>query len=129
MFLVQNHASAADLAAVVRRYRCPAGVEWPGFFEEREADEDFAETDYGHYSSVTRVDRRHGLITRRDPCPDFWREDRVLRLDWFIRRWWDVNAAPVSETGTLRLVKDHHMLFVVTGERAHFPALLGMTRG
>ena len=55
-------------------YRCPVGVEWQGFFEDREEDEDWDEGDYGHYSIVTRIDRRSGLITLRDPYPDFWRE-------------------------------------------------------
>jgi hypothetical protein len=125
----KNQASAEDLVAVVCGYRCPAGVEWQGFFEDREEDEDWEEGDYGHYSIVTRIDRRSGLITLRDPYPDFWREDRVFRLEWFIKRWWDVNEAPAPETGALRLVEDRHMLFVITGERARFPASLGMTRG
>jgi hypothetical protein len=125
----KNQASAEDLVAVVCRYRCPAGVEWQGFFEDREEDEDWEEGDYGHYSIVTRIDRRSGLITLRDPYPDFWREDRVFRLEWFIRRWWDVNEVPAPETGASRLVEDRHMLFVITGERARFPASLGMTRG
>jgi hypothetical protein len=125
----KDHASAEDLVAVVCRYRCPAGVEWQGFFEDREEDEDLINSDYGHYSIVTRIDRRHGLITLRDPYPDFYREDRVFRLEWFIGRWWDVNPVPTPEIGELRLVEDRHMLFAITGERARFPASLGMTRG
>jgi hypothetical protein len=104
-------------------------VEWQGLFEVSEADEDFVRGDYGHYSIVTCVDRRRGLITLRDPYPDFWRADRVFRLDWFISRWWDVNLAPAPGTGRLRPVEDRRMLFIVTGERARFPAALGMTRG
>jgi hypothetical protein len=125
----KNHATPEDLVAVVCGYRCPVAVEWQGFFEDREEDEDWEEGDYGHYSIVTRIDRRGGLITLRDPYPDFWREDRVFRLEWFIRRWWDVNEVPAPETGALRLVEDRRMLFIVTGERARFPAFLGMTRG
>jgi len=78
---------------------------------------------------VTRIDRRSGLITLRDPYPEFWCEDRVFRLECCIKRWWDVNAVPAPETGASRLVEDRHMLFVITGERARFPASLGMTRG
>lgn len=125
----KDHASPADLATLVCRYRCPAGVEWQGFFEDREEDEDFANSDYGHYSIVTRIDRRSGLITLRDPYPDFWRADRVFRLEWFIRRWWDVNPVPAPEIGAERLVEDRRMVFIVTGERARFPASLDMTRG
>lgn len=125
----KNQASADDLVAVMCRHRCPAGVEWQGFFEDREEDEDFVNGDYGHYSIVTRIDRRSGLITLRDPYPDFWRADRVFRLEWFIRRWWDVNEAPAPGAGAPRLIEDRHMLFVVTSERARFPAALGMIRG
>lgn len=125
----KDEASVADLLTVVRRYRCPAGVEWQGFFEDREEDEDFDEGEYGHYSIVTRVDPRRGLITLRDPYPDFYLTDRIFRLEWFVRRWWDVNLMPVRETGDLQPIEDRRMLFIITGERARFPAALGMKRG
>lgn len=125
----KDKASAEDLVAVVCRCRCPAGVEWQGFFEDREEDEDVDSGDYGHYSIVTRIDRRRGLITLRDPYPDFCHEDRVFRLEWFIDRWWDVNVAPAAEISAPRLVEDRRMLFIVTRERARFPASMGMKRG
>ncbi len=125
----KTRASADDLAALVCGHRCATGVEWQGFFEESEADEDFTENDYGHYSIATRVDRRHNLIRIRDPYPDFWRADRIFRLDWFVSRWWDVNLAPIPGTGRLRPVEDRRMLFIITREAARFPVSLGMTRG
>jgi hypothetical protein len=125
----KNCASVEDLVTVLHGYRSPAGVEWQGFFEAREEDEDFDEGDYGHYSIVTRIDLRRGLITLRDPYPDFCQEDRVFRLEWFIGRWWDVNLAPVTSTGALQPVEDRHLLFLIAGKRARFPATLGMIRG
>lgn len=125
----KNEASVEDLIAIVCRYRYPAGVEWQGFFETREEDEDFEEGDYGHYSIATRIDRRQGLITLRDPYPYFCKQDRVFELEWFTGRWWDINLVPTPENRTLRPVEDRRMLFVVTGNRAHFPSKLGMTRG
>lgn len=125
----KTNATEDDLVAVVCRRGWAAGVEWQGLFEESEEDEDFVAGDYGHYSVVTRVDRARGLITLRDPYPDFWRKDRVFGLDWFVSRWWDVNLAPTPGTGRLRPVEDRRMLFVVTGKRARFPAMLGMTQG
>jgi hypothetical protein len=125
----KDRASVADLVDVVTRYRSPAGVEWQGFFEEREEDEDFDEGDYGHYSIVTQVDPERDVVILRDPYPSFCREDRMFRLEWFVPRWWDVNLAPVAKTGALRAVEDRHMLFVVASERTRFPASLGMRCG
>ena len=124
----KNQASVDDLVTVVRDHHCPAGVEWQGFFEEREEDEDFAVGDYGHYSVVTHVDVEQDRITLRDPYPDFCGEDRVFSLEWFVRRWWDVNLTPAPPSGTLHPVEDRHMLFVIAGEHTRFPASLGMTR-
>lgn len=125
----KDRADLDDLVAVVNRHRSPAGVEWQGLFEEDEEDEDDDAADYGHYSIVTGIDRRHNRLTLRDPYPDFCREDRVFDIDWFVRRWWDVNLMPAPATGVLRPVEDRCMLFVVARERARFPAALGMTRG
>jgi hypothetical protein len=61
----KTEATVDDLVATVRRHRTPAGVEWQGFFEDREEDEDFEAGDYGHYSVVTRIDPRRGRITLR----------------------------------------------------------------
>jgi hypothetical protein len=121
-------ATVDDLVEVVRRRRIPAGVEWQGFFEDREEDEDFDEGDYGHYSIVTGIDARRGRITLRDPYPQFCAADRVFDLDWFVGRWWDVNLVAVPPAKRLRPVEDRRMLFVITGDRARFPAALGMTR-
>ena len=125
----KTHATADDLTALVCGHRCPAGVEWQGCFEDSEAEEDFSEGDYGHYSVVISVDRRRELITLRDPYPEFCRTDRVFSLSWFIGRWWDVNLKPNPKTGRLRPVEDRRMLFVITGKRARFPEQLGMTQG
>ena len=125
----KKNATEDDLIAIVCRRGWAAGVEWQGFFEESEADEDFDERDYGHYSVVMRVDRPRGLITLRDPYPDFCREDRVFPLDWFVGRWWDVNLMPAPGTGRMRPIEDRRMLFVVTSKHARFPRELGMVQG
>lgn len=124
----KDRTTLADLAALIRDYRTPAGVEWQGLFEDDEADEDFAAADYGHYSIVTRIDPQRNSLTLRDPYPDFCHKDRVFAMDWFVSRWWDVNLAPAPATGILRPVEDRRVMFVVAGERARFPARLGMTR-
>jgi len=129
MLWYKDRATTDDLIALVCKYHCPAGVEWQGLFEDSEEDEDFEEGDYGHYSIVTDIDQERGLITLRDPYPDFCHKDRVFKLDWFVKRWWDVNPVPLPGSRRYRRIKDRNMLFVVTGKHARFPALLGMTRG
>jgi hypothetical protein len=75
------------------------------------------------------VDPRRGFVVLRDPYPRFCGEDRVFRLGWFVRRWWDVNLTPLPKTGALQAIEDRHMVFVITSEGALFPAALGMIRG
>ncbi len=125
----KTHATPEDLLALVRRHRYPAGVEWQGFFEASEEQEDYVSGEYGHYSVVTDIDLQRGLITLRDPYPDFCGEDRVFGLNWFVSRWWDVNLTPLPNSAVLMLTEDRHMLFVVTGEHARFPVSLDMQRG
>jgi hypothetical protein len=125
----KTRANPGDLATLVRRYRYPVGVEWQGFFEDSEEEEDYVTGEYGHYSVVTDIDLRRRLITLRDPYPDFCQRDRVFRLDWFVSRWWDINLMPMPSSAVLLLVEDRHMLFVVTDERERFPASLDLQRG
>lgn len=125
----KSHATPQDIFTLVRRHRSPVGVEWQGLFEDSEAHEDYVSGEYGHYSVVTGIDLRRGVIKLRDPYPDFCGQDRVFRLGWFVSRWWDTNLVPLPNSAVLMLVEDRHMLFVVTGERARFPAALGMQRG
>jgi hypothetical protein len=124
-FWYKNQSTPEDLITVVSRYHYPVGVEWQGLFEEREEDEEEGE-DYGHYSIVTHIDRRRGLVTIADPYVDFCNRDRVFPYDWFVKRWWDTNEITDPLTGARRVLEDHHMMFVVARQRVRFPAGLGM---
>ncbi len=126
-FWYKDHATVEELTAVVSHHHYPAGVEWQGLFEDREEDED-EEGDYGHYSIVTRIDRRRGLVHILDPYKDFYRQDRIFALSWFAGRWWDTNEVIDPETGQPQVVEDYHVNFVVTPKQARFPASLGMRR-
>ncbi|HEX9115138.1 MAG TPA: cysteine peptidase family C39 domain-containing protein [Anaerolineae bacterium] len=124
-FWFKDHATVEELVAVVSRYHYPAGVEWQGLFEDREEDED-AEADYGHYSIVTAIDRRRGLVRIQDPYKAFYTQDRVFSISWFAARWWDTNEILDPASGQPRVVEDYHAMFIVTPPRVRFPLLLGM---
>jgi ABC-type bacteriocin/lantibiotic exporter with double-glycine peptidase domain len=124
-FWYKDHAAMEELTTVVSHHRYPAGVEWQGLFEDREEDED-ENGDYGHYSIVTSIDRRKGLVHILDPYKDFYRQDRVFALSWFADRWWDTNEVIEPATGRSHIVEDYHVMFVVTPKQARFPASLGM---
>jgi hypothetical protein len=119
-FWYKDHATLDDLAALVGEHGYPVGVEWQGVFDP--------EPDYGHYSVVTAIDMEKRLLVMVDPYHDYVLTDRVFALDEFDRRWWDDNSVP-DDTGEEHLVRDDHMLFVVTTSLAEFPAELGMIKG
>jgi hypothetical protein len=124
-FWYKNHSTPEDLITLVSRYHFPVGVEWQGLFEDSEEEEAEGE-DYGHYSIVTHIDRRRGLVTIADPYMDFCHGDRIFSYDWFVKRWWDTNEITDPLTGEQRLLEDYHMMFVVARQRVRFPARLGM---
>ena len=124
----KNHATPEDLVAVVCGHRCPAGVEWQGFFEDREEDEDWMKA-----TTATTTRDADPSAERADHAPrplDFCVMLRVFRLEWFIKRWWDVNEAPAPEDRrTAAGRRPPHAVCHHRGTRARFPASLGMTRG
>ena len=123
-FWHKDHATLDDLTTIVSEHGYPVGVEWQGVFEE---DND-PEPDYGHYSIVTAIEAEKRLLIMVDPYRNYILTDRVFTLDEFDHRWWDTNMIP-DISGQSRLVKDDHMLFLVTTPLAEFPATLGMSKG
>ena len=111
--------------ALVSEHGYPVGVEWQGIFEE---DND-PEPDYGHYSVVAAIEVEKRLLIMVDPYRDYVLTDRVFTLDEFDRRWWDTNFVPDQANTEGRLVKDDHMLFLITTPLAEFPADLGLIKG
>ncbi len=124
-FWYKDHASLDDLTRLVVDYRYPVGVEWQGLFEDREEDET-DEGDYGHYSVVIIIDEKNRQVVIADPYKDFRSQDRVFPLDWFYKRWYDVNEVEDEATERVRLVEDRQMLFIITPADEHFPRELGM---
>ena len=147
-FYYKERATLDDLVRIVADYRYPVGVEWQGVFEDEDAarydransawkpsppespllplDSESSDSDYGHYSLVTGVNRRKRLLTVADPYKDFYSRARIFDFDLFDRRWYDYNEVPDPVTGGVRLVMDDHLMFVITRPGALFPRKLGM---
>ncbi len=119
-FWFKQKATLSDLVKITQTYRIPVGVEWQGVFGK------YSDGDDGHYSIVTRINRRRKTITLADPFPRFAGTDRTFTLTEFQKRWWDYNDVKNPKTKKLRHVKDHHMLFIVTSKRSRFPHVLKM---
>ena len=143
-FYYKDHASLEELARVVNDYRCPAGVEWQGLFEDK-AEQQVGETksglkepaglivnseseeeDFGHYSLVVRADRRKRQVLIADPYKDYFSQTRVFSFEEFDRRWYDYNEVPDPVSGESVLVKDDHLIFVVVRKNVRFPRGIGM---
>ncbi len=130
-FWYKEKAKLEDIVALIKDYGYPVGVEWQGYFDgdEEDDEEDEDEDDYGHYSVVTQVDRERQEMIVVDPYKDYVSRDHILGFDEFETRWWDYNEVKDERTGRRRLVKDDHLLFIITPREENFPTALGMTPG
>jgi hypothetical protein len=151
IFYYKDHATIDDLVRIVTDYRHPAGVEWQGVFEDEDAarldrankawsenwhalpsetslpmDSESQDTDYGHYSLVTRAIRRRRELIIADPYKDFFTQARIFDFSEFEARWYDYNEVIDPATGQPMIVEDFHALFVVTRRNVVFPQRLGM---
>lgn len=146
-FYYKDHATIDELVRVVNDYRHPAGVEWQGVFEDEDAarldranrswsaeseraglaaDSESQDNDYGHYSLVINASRRRREFIVADPYKDFFSQARIFGFQEFDARWYDYNEVPDPLTGRPALVKDDHLLFVVTSRNVVFPLRMGM---
>jgi hypothetical protein len=89
-------------------------------------DSESEEEDYGHYSLVTRADRRRQALIIADPYKDYFSQARIFTFQEFESRWYDYNEVPDPVTGEPALVEDYHLFFVITRRTALFPRRLGM---
>lgn len=126
-FWSKNHSKIEELVRIVTEYDYPVGIEWQGLFEDTLEDET-QDSDYGHYSVVTKVDSKNQKLVIVDPYKDFRSQDRIFTFEFFVSRWWDMNNYSDPLTGNDLLVEDRQMMFVITPEEETFPHLLGMKR-
>ena len=133
-FWYKEYAYLSQLVRLVTHYRVPVGVEWQGVFEDEDEDpdgdtieeEETGDDDYGHYSVITYANRRERKFIIADPYKDYYSQDRIFSFEEFERRWDDFNEVPDPVTGKARLVKDDHMMFILTPKDALFPLELKM---
>jgi hypothetical protein len=138
-FWYKEKASLEDLMAIVNDHHYPVGVEWQGLFEEEDDEDDeeddensddteTGDDDYGHYSIVTYADVEKRQLIIADPYKDFISQARIFSFKEFDERWFDYNEVTNPRTGRKKLVKDDHMLFIITPRRETFPVELGMKK-
>lgn len=125
-FWAKQHATALDIEKVLFRHRFPVGVEWQGEFYENEDE------DKGHYSVITKIDRKKGYLRMSDPYfNSFYRYknlDRKFPLAKFVKMWWDTNEIRIGKSVKTRTVKDTRILFVIVPKTESWPKKLGMKR-
>lgn len=121
----KEHATAEDLVHVLDVRGFPVGVEWQGFFEDRIEDEEEG-ADYGHYSVIAHIDTVKDELIIMDPYKDFVHQNRILKLSFFLPRWWDYNEVKDPQTRRKTYKKDEQLFFLVAPVEVGFPGELGM---
>lgn len=133
-FWYKEHARLSELVRLVTHFRVPVGVEWQGVFEDEDEEsdgntvegEETGDDDYGHYSVVTYANRREKKFIIADPYKDYYSQDRIFSFEEFEGRWYDFNEVTDPITGKTRVVKDDHMMFILTRKGDIFPLELKM---
>lgn len=125
-FWRKHHASINDIRLAIDKYKWPVGVEWRGDFYENEDE------DPGHYSVVTKVDKKAGFVRMADPYFNSYFHyndlDRKYKISDFVKKWWDTNEIKISGIAKRRVVKDTRVMFVITPKKETWPKKVGMTK-
>lgn len=133
-FWHKDHASLDELVRLVDEFHYPVGIEWQGVFEDGYeipfdfTDDETGEGIYGHYSIVTQVNQKAGLIMIADPYKDYRLQDRIFSFKTFENRWYDFNEVPDPGKRNNRIIEDYHMMFLITPGDEDFPIELGMAK-
>jgi len=118
----KEKGTPADLEYVLEVCKFPVGVEWQGLFGDVDEEDD----DYGHYSIISYIDKWKAELIVVDPYKDFVDQNRILKMNIFLNRWWDYNEIQDPESGERSFKKDEQLFFVVTPRAVSFPFELGM---
>ena len=101
-FWKKSNAKVGDLVAIINKYKHPVAVEWQGVFYENE------DGDNGHYSVVTKIDKRTDTLRISDPYSEFAGVDRKFEIRTFKERWWDENVVKG------KTIVDRRVMFLIT---------------
>lgn len=121
-FWKKENSTVSDLDLIINKHKHPVAVEWQGIFYE------FADEDNGHYGVVTKLDKKSGYLRLADPYSEFAGVDRRLKIEDFVKRWWDDNEIKVKGTRRKKIVIDHRLMFLITPKGTSWPKKLGMVR-
>jgi hypothetical protein len=120
----KTHCTVSDIRTLLDTYNYPVGVEWQGLFSDEEEEPN---DDSGHYSVVARVDTARSALIIVDPYKDFATQDRIIKIDTFLKRWWDENQVPRVGSKKAHTIRDERLLFIVTKSDVTPPDSLGLT--
>lgn len=115
-FWRKTNAKISDLDLAINKFKSPVGVEWQGVFYE-DSDED-----NGHFSVITKIDKKRGYLRIADPYYKFAGVDRKFNIREFEKRWWDENVI------NGRNLHDRRVMFVITKKGETWPKKLGMSK-
>jgi hypothetical protein len=118
----KENGTLENLEYVLEVCKFPVGVEWQGLFGDVDEEDD----DYGHYSIISHIDRWKDELIVVDPYKDFVDQNRIIKVNIFLNRWWDYNEVMNLQTGEKTYKKDEQLFFVVVPRNVSFPADLGM---
>lgn len=122
-FWMKDKATIKDLNELISTYKYPVGVEWQGEFGK------YSDDDFGHYSIVSNIDMETKNIYLVDPYKMFAGKDRRFKIDRFEELWWDENEVRNTKTGKMDVIRDNHVIFIITPKNETFPRELKMARG
>ncbi|MEK7550776.1 MAG: C39 family peptidase [Patescibacteria group bacterium] len=118
IFWSKENSTIRELSDIVNIKKLPVGIEWQGVFDYEEGDFDpkygVEDDDPGHYSVVTGIDIKKGIIIIADPERHYVGRDRKFKIDFFKKRWWDVNEIKSKKTRKTRKKIDKRPMFLIT---------------
>jgi hypothetical protein len=111
VLLAKYGSSIEDLSLLTQEFDLPVGVEWQGHFPQP----DGSYADQGHYSIITAVDQKRGILEIVDP------EDRntlttngTLAIDEFEERWWEIDIMPQPhDWGITKVIETERLAFII----------------
>ena len=115
VLLAKYDATIDEVRHLIEQHGLPVGVEWRGqFFRE-----DGTRYEDGHYSVVTQVDVKRGMVKIIDPDETSALPDGEIGITEFESRWWDENWLGNPEDPASPVVRTFHLIFVVVPKSLH----------